>query len=174
MPIETETGERIYQTGDRRVAVKEQVTNAIIDEIRRFGRIIETSTDPYNDARIDFQTQYLMTLAFDKKQTIDMLDDRDTKIKAVLDGESDTRITNKKIGRINLECIAGCSEIFDNYLGLKKKQVLLEVKDGESVKYANELNNTYIDYMMANRRDEIDTTGIKEEVAEEKNSACEA
>lgn len=174
MAIENENGDRIYQTSDRRVAVKEQVINTIVNQIAGYGRILETSTDPYNDPRVDFMTQFIMTFALDKKQTKEMLDKRDSLIEELINSAEDTKIINKKIGRVNLECIAECMEIFDNFMGFKKRQVILEVKDGESVKYANELNNTYIDYMMANRGDEIDRTCVKEEIAEEKNSPCEA
>ena len=163
MAVTNEDGTKVYQTQDRRIAVKEQLISSMFNAIDGMQRIIETSTDPFSDPRLDYMTSYLMTFTLDKKKSKEMRKDRSDRIREEASIEPDATKRNHIIGEINLDSVAECLEIFDNYMGFKKKQVILEVKDGESVKYANELNDTYIDMMMACRGDLIDTSGIRGE-----------
>jgi hypothetical protein len=155
-------GNKIYQTNERKTIVKEQAIDRLFKGIDGIYEIIKNSQDPYSDPRIDFMTQFLMLFVFDKKKTLQMMDERDAMIEERTAGISDFTRQNRIIGRINLTYLAECFDLFDHFIGFRKKQVILELKDGESVKYANELNNSVLDYMFANRADEIDWKGVKE------------
>ena len=65
--------------------------------------------------------------------------------------ESDSTIRNYMVGTINLKSIAKCMESYDSMVGFKKRQVILEVPAGKTVKYVNELNDTLVAEMMAKR-----------------------
>lgn len=148
MPVK-EDGKTTYTTQDRRYVAKEQLLNEMFETVGGIRRIIESSTDPYADQRLDALLMYFMTFSLDYKTYIELMDERD-KLFDELEGQNlapDTH--NRKMFRINNRMTAKCMESFDNFIGFKKKQVIMTVKDDETAKYANELNGTYSEKMFA-------------------------
>ena len=140
-----------YMTQDRRYMTKEQFTNEMFETIGGLRRIIESSVngDPYSDERLDALTIYLMTFTLDYDEFESLLKQWDDEIEELTEAITNTKKLNMKLFRLKIRMIARCMEIFDNYIGFKQKQVIMTVKDGETAKYANELDGTYSAKMFA-------------------------
>lgn len=144
-----EDGKTTYTTQDRRYVAKEQLLNEMFETVGGIRRIIESSTDPYSDQRLDALLMYFMTFSLDYKTYIELMDERDALFDELVKQSLVPDIHNRKMFRINNRMIAKCMESFDNFIGFKKKQVIMTVKDGETAKYANELDGTYTAKMFA-------------------------
>ena len=144
-----EDGKTTYTTQDRRYVAKEQLLNEMFETVGGIRRIIESSSDPYSDQRLDALLMYFMTFSLDYKTYIELMDERDKLFDELEELKLAPDIHNRKMFRINNRMTAKCMESFDNFIGFKKKQVIMTVKDGETAKYANELNGTYSAKMFA-------------------------
>lgn len=149
MPTTDKDGTKTYTTQDRRYVAKEQMLSEMFETVGGMRRIIESSSDPYADPRTDALLMYFMTFSLDIDTYTELMDERD-----LLFDELDAKNLapdehNKKMFRINNRMTARCMESFDNFIGFKKKQVIMTVKDGETAKYANELDGTYSAKMFA-------------------------
>jgi len=144
-----EDGKTTYTTQDRKYVAKEQMLSEMFETTGGIRRIIESSSDPYADPRLDALLMYFMTYALDFKTFTKLMGERD----AMLDDLDALNLPsiqhNKRMYRVNMRMIAHCMESFDNFIGFKKKQVIMTVFDGETAKYANELNGTYLEKMFA-------------------------
>lgn len=144
-----EDGKTSYTTQDRKYVAKEQLLNEMFETVGGIRRIIESSTDPYSDQRLDALLMYFMTFSLDYKTYTELMDERDKLFDELEEQNLAPDIHNRKMFRINNRMTAKCMESFDNFIGFKKKQVIMTVKDDETAKYANELDGTYSAKMFA-------------------------
>lgn len=144
-----EDGKTTYTTQDRKYVAKEQLLNEMFETVGGIRRIIESSTDPYADPRLDALLMYFMTFSLDFKTYEELMDKRDELLDELDALNLPLEQHNKLMFRVNNRMIARCMESFDNFIGFKKKQVIMTVKDGDTVKYANELDGTYSAKMFA-------------------------
>ena len=144
-----EDGKTTYTTQDRKYVAKEQLLNEMFETVGGIRRIIESSTDPYADPRMDALLMYFMTFSLDFKTYEELMDERDKMFEDLDELHLAPDIHNRRMFRINNRMTARCMESFDNFIGFKKKQVIMTVKDGETAKYANELDGTYSAQMFA-------------------------
>jgi len=144
-----EDGKTTYTTQDRKYVAKEQLLGEMFETVGGIRRIIESSKDPYADPRLDAVLMYFMTFSLDFKTYEELMDERDKMIDDLEELHLAPDLHNKKVFRVNNRMIARCMESFDNFIGFKKKQVIMTVKDGETAKYANELDDTYSATMFA-------------------------
>lgn len=144
-----ENGKTTYTTQDRKYVAKEQMLGEMFETTGGIRRIIESSSDPYADPRLDALLMYFMTYALDFKTYTRLMNDRDAMLDELDALNLSSVVHNKRMFRVNMRMIAHCMESFDNFIGFKKKQVIMTVKDGETAKYANELDGTYSAKMFA-------------------------
>lgn len=144
-----EDGKTTYTTQDRKYVAKEQLLNEMFETVGGIRRIIESSKDPYADPRMDALLMYFMTFSLDFKTYEELMDERDKMFEDLDELHLAPDIHNRRMFRINNRMTARCMESFDNFIGFKKKQVIMTVKDGETAKYANELDGTYSAKMFA-------------------------
>lgn len=160
MSTTDENGNRTYTTTDRKLIIKEQMVDRLFKGIDALFEIAKTSENPYGDPRIDFTTNLMTLFVMDNSKSKELRESRKKRVMEETKGITDKKAANIIIGEIDLDILSECFELFDNFIGFKKRQVILEIKDRETVKYANELNNTYIERMMACQGDTIDTSGV--------------
>lgn len=170
MAIIDDNGNRTYTTTDRKLIVKEQFVDRFFKGIDTMFEIAKTSDNPYNDPRMDFTVNLMTLFVLDGKKSKELREERKQRVKNETSGIIDEYEKNIIKGEINLDTLGYSFEGCDDFMGFQKKQVILEIKDGESVKYANELNNTYIEKMMACQGDLI---GMCEIVDGDKSDSTE-
>jgi hypothetical protein len=139
--FDKETGTKTYTTEDRQFVVKDQHLQRMYNVVDAINNVLQTAggsgDEKFADPRIDMLTMLLTTFVLDEKKCVQLLDKRDEKIDAISkECKSDVKRANKQIFRENIKMIARCFEEFDPFLGLKKKQVVMEVTNDDLRKKA--------------------------------------
>ncbi len=139
--FDKETGTKTYTTEDRQFVVKDQHLQRMYNVVDAINNVLQTAggsgDEKFADPRIDMLTMLLTTFVLDEKKCTALLDDRDGKIDLISkECKSDVKRANKQIFRENIKMIARCFEEFDPFLGLKKKQVVMEVSNEDLRKKA--------------------------------------
>lgn len=136
--IDKENGVRTYTTEDRQFAVKDQHLQRMYGVIDAINNVLQTASgdDKYADSRIDMLTMFFTTFVLNEKRCTELLDERDNKIDNIIDNTKETKKQNRLIFRENIKMMAKCMEEFDDFLGIKKKQVVMEVTNEDLKKKA--------------------------------------
>lgn len=139
--IDKETGTKTYTTDATQFVVKDQHLQRMYNVVDAINNVLQTAggsgDEKYSDPRIDMLTMLLTTFVLEEKKCVNLLDLRDDKIDAInKECKSDVKRANKLIFRENIKMIAKCFEEFDPFLGLKKKQIVMEVTNEDLKKKA--------------------------------------
>jgi len=136
--IDKESGTKTYTTEDRQFVVKDQHLQRMYNVVDGMTNVLQTATgaDKYADQRLEMLTMLLTTFVLDEKECTKLLDSRDDKIDEIKKNTREPTKQNQLIFRENIKMIAKCFEEFDNFLGLKKKQVIMQVTSEDLKKKA--------------------------------------
>lgn len=138
--IDKEKGVRTYTTEDRQFVVKDQHLQRMYGVFDAINNVLQTASgsneDKYADPRIDMLTMFLTTFVLEEKRCTELLNERDNKIDKIMQSTKEAKKQNKLIFRENIKMIAKCFEEFDPFLGLKKKQIVMEVTNEDLKKKA--------------------------------------
>jgi hypothetical protein len=130
--INLKTGTKTYTTEDRQYMVKGDHLQRMYNVIEAITNVLQTASgngdEKYADPRVDMLTMLFTTFELDKDQCEKLLAERDKRIDAINEScKQNVKQANKLIFRENIKTLAKCFEELDPFLGLKRKQVVMQV-----------------------------------------------
>lgn len=123
-----------YTTEDKQYYTKDVHIEEMYKIMDKIGTVILNasgrSDEKYGDPRVEMLTMLLTTFMLDDDLSGKIIAERDDNIKEIKQKyKSDAIERNGAIYRENIRVISKCFKEFDKFLGIKRKQIVMEVFD---------------------------------------------
>jgi len=123
--VDTNTGEMIFETQDKRFEAQPAYLMSIFQQINRLGDIVVNNEKGYGNPNIDIHTKFIIALIIDPVLRDEIKEYRKDRIVSELTEDMSADDRNKVMFDINMDTLGECMCAYDNFLGIVKKQEIM-------------------------------------------------
>lgn len=125
-------GKLLFTTDKAKQSVKQEYSNMLFRVMETFAGSLVTSVG-YNDHRPDMYVQFLLNMILDDKTRDELKEARKKDVHEATKNCRDTYDEDKTRFEVNMDYFGKCLSVYDNWIGVVKKQVILEVDEENNV-----------------------------------------